>query len=65
METQDYALDKHLRKKKKKFKCDVGLISMCTITMLSNSAYALIAPFLPIELVKVGVPIELFGYIFR
>ena len=32
--------------------------------MLSNSAYALIAPFLPIELVKVNVPIYLFGYIF-
>lgn len=34
------------------------------ITGLSNSAYALIAPFLPIELVKVNVPIYLFGYIF-
>lgn len=51
-------------KKNKKFKCDLGLISMCTITILSNSAYALIAPFFPIELIKVGVPIEMFGYIF-
>ena len=32
--------------------------------MLSNSAYALIAPFLPLELSKEGVPLELFGYIF-
>jgi predicted MFS family arabinose efflux permease len=37
---------------------------MCLITMLSNSAYALIAPFLPIELQRVGIPTELFGYIF-
>lgn len=35
---------------KKKLKCDCSIISMCVITMLSNSAYALIAPFLPIEL---------------
>lgn len=32
--------------------------------MLSNSAYALVAPFLPIELEKKGVPLSLFGYIF-
>lgn len=37
---------------------------MCLITALSNSAYALIAPFLPIELARFGVPIWLFGYIF-
>lgn len=37
---------------------------MCIITVLSNCAYALIAPFLPIELVRIGVPVELFGYIF-
>ena len=51
-------------KSKKKLKCDCSLISMCFITVLSNCAYALIAPFLPLELVRVGVPIELFGYIF-
>ena len=37
---------------------------MCMITALSNSAYALIAPFLPIELVSQGVPLYMFGYIF-
>lgn len=51
-------------KKKKKLKCDCGLISICVITGLSNSAYALIAPFLPIELMRINVPIYLFGYIF-
>lgn len=37
---------------------------MCLITVVSNCAYALIAPFLPIELVKQGIPTHLFGYIF-
>ena len=39
-------------KKNRKLKCDCQLISMCLITVVSNCAYALIAPFLPIELVK-------------
>jgi len=34
------------------------------ITMLSNSAYALIAPFLPIELKAIGISMDYFGYIF-
>ena len=55
---------KKKKSKKKKLKCDCGLISICVITGLSNSAYALIAPFLPIELVRVNVPVYLFGYIF-
>ena len=49
---------------KKRLKCDLALVSICVITGLSNSAYALIAPFLPIELLRVDVPIYLFGYIF-
>ena len=51
-------------KKRKKLKCDCALISMCLITMLSNSAYALIAPFLPIEMMTLGIPVYMFGYIF-
>jgi hypothetical protein len=38
---------------------------MCIITMMSNSAYALIAPFLPIELHEKGIATNIFGYIFR
>ena len=37
---------------------------MCFITMISNSAYALIAPFLPIELKATGISMDYFGYIF-
>jgi predicted MFS family arabinose efflux permease len=51
-------------KVKKKLKCDSSLVVMCLITLLSNCAYALIAPFLPLELKRVGIPTELFGYIF-
>jgi MFS family permease len=32
--------------------------------MLSNTGYALIAPFLPIELERLDVSVNLFGYIF-
>ena len=32
--------------------------------MLSNSAYALIAPFLPLELTAIGISLDYFGYIF-
>ena len=49
---------------KKKLKCECKLISMCLITLVSNCAYALIAPFLPLELIKAGIPMHLFGYIF-
>lgn len=49
---------------KKKLKCECKLISMCLITLVSNCAYALIAPFLPLELIKAGIPLHLFGYIF-
>jgi MFS family permease len=53
-----------MKEEKKKFKYDFCIISLCFIGMLSNSAYALIAPFLPLELAREGVPMELFGYIF-
>jgi len=58
------SLNRGQSKKAKKLKCDCALASMCFITILSNSAYALIAPFLPIELLKLGVPVSMFGYIF-
>ena len=51
-------------KKPEKLKYDCLLISMCFITLLSNSAYALIAPFLPIELDHKGIDKSWFGYIF-
>lgn len=35
---------------------DVTIVSMFTITALSNSAYAIIAPFLPFELEMKGIP---------
>jgi len=34
---------------------DVTIISMFSITALSNSAYAIIAPFLPFEFEKKGI----------
>ena len=37
---------------------------ICFIALLANSAYSLIAPFLPIELLNYGVPEELNGYVF-
>lgn len=58
-------IDTKKKKKKDKLKCDCTLISICVINGLSNSAYALIAPFLPIELVAKNIPIYIFGYIFR
>ena len=55
----------HMRKRRNsKLKCDCALVSMCVITALSNSAYALIAPFLPLELLKMDIPMYMFGYIF-
>jgi len=44
---------------------DLCIISMCFVSFLSNSAYALIAPFLPFEFQKNGVPLTMMGYIFR
>ena len=48
----------------KKLKCDCSLICLCVITVLSNSAYALIAPFLPTKLAEKNIPLHLFGYLF-
>ena len=45
-------------------KFDLIICSMFTITALSNSAYALIAPFLPFEFARKGVDLTLMGYIF-
>jgi len=43
---------------------DVTIISMFSITALSNSAYAIIAPFLPFEFEKKGINQSMIGYIF-
>lgn len=45
-------------------KLDLVVCSMFFITALSNSAYALIAPFLPFEFERKGVDLTLMGYIF-
>lgn len=44
---------------------DFTIIGICAITTLSNCAYALIAPFMPLEFERKGVPLSLSGYIFR
>ena len=43
---------------------DKTIISMFGITALSNSAYALIAPFLPFQFEQKGLSQSLIGYIF-
>jgi len=43
---------------------DLTICSMFFITALSNSAYALVAPFLPFEFQRKGVHQETMGYIF-
>ena len=48
----------------KKLKYDCALICLCVITILSNSAYALIAPFLPNKLAEKKIPLHMFGWIF-
>ena len=45
-------------------KIDAPLVCLCLITMLSNCAYALVAPFLPIELEKAGISKAYTGPIF-
>lgn len=47
-----------------KLKFDICLFSILLINMLSNCGYALIAPFLPLELKKREISVEWFGYIF-
>jgi MFS family permease len=37
---------------------------MCFVSFLSNSAYALIAPFLPFLFAEQGIPLGFMGYIF-
>ena len=46
------------------YRYDCALISLLMINSLSNMAYALIAPFLPMELIKKDIPQYMFGYIF-
>lgn len=48
----------------KPFRVDLPLVSICFINILSNGGYALIAPFLPIELKNKGVDEAVMGYIF-
>jgi len=43
---------------------DKSIVSMFIITALSNSAYAIIAPFLPFEFEKKGISQSYIGYIF-
>ena len=43
---------------------DLTIVSIFFITALSNSAYALIAPFLPFEFKKKGINQSVVGYIF-
>lgn len=45
-------------------KVDMCLVCICIINCLSNSGYGLIAPFLPQELKKLGISIDIYGYIF-
>ncbi len=46
-------------------KFDLCIFSMCFVSFLSNSAYAIIAPFLPFEFEKNDIPLTMMGYIFR
>jgi len=50
--------------KPQKLKCSMTLLSLCMIVGMSNSAYALIAPFQPLYLAKIGANPALNGYIF-
>lgn len=50
--------------KPQKLKCSMTLLSLCMIVGLSNSAYALIAPFQPIYMASIGGNKDLNGYIF-
>lgn len=43
---------------------DLTVVSMFTLTALSNSAYALIAPFLPFEFERKNIGLAMVGYIF-
>jgi len=43
---------------------DRTVLWMFAITALSNSAYALIAPFLPFEFERLDIPLSVVGYIF-
>lgn len=43
---------------------DTTIVSMFVITALSNSAYAIIAPFLPFEFERKNIDLSLIGYIF-
>ena len=48
----------------KVFKADFCLYCLCICAVLTNCCYALCAPFLPLELVRLEVSVDLFGYIF-
>lgn len=45
-------------------KIDVCIASMCLVSFLSNSAYALIAPFLPFLFAEKGISLGFMGIIF-
>ena len=45
-------------------KLDRFLVCMCLVNAISNSGYALIAPFLPVNLKAKGIDVSWFGYIF-
>ena len=43
---------------------DLVVLGMMFIITLSNSAYSIVAPFMPFEFTKKGVDLSLMGYIF-
>lgn len=43
---------------------DVTVLSLMFVSLLSNSAYSLCAPFLPFEFARKNVPLTMNGYIF-
>lgn len=45
-------------------KADACLVCICVINCLSNSGYGLVAPFLPQELKRLGISVDVYGYIF-
>ena len=53
-----------LSSQKKKSWVDGLVISILSITALANSAYAIIAPFLPFEFQRKGIDQDWIGYIF-
>ena len=43
---------------------DIGILAILSITALSNSAYAIVAPFMPFEFANKGISQQWVGYVF-